>query len=139
MGKSKSIGPNVARILAEKIVEAIKNSKEDKKDTLQKINEEISNSAEVKKGLILMEQLKKVNTQLNTKYGKYLNQGYKNTQFFSVTDKNNWVSDYMLADTIKLPSVESIRDEIVLESAFSEAGSPEEVIAKYIKKYTSKK
>lgn len=139
MGKAKSIGPNVARILAEKIVEAIKINGGDNKTRLAKINEEINNSSEIKKGLQLVEELKKINAQIIKKYDKQLNNNYKKSQYFSTTDKKQWLQDYMTVDNVKLPSVDSIRDEIVLESAFSEAGSPEEVIAKYIKKYTSKK
>ena len=45
----------------------------------------------------------------------------------------------MLLDTVKIPSVDAVKDEIILESAFSDAGSPEEVIQKYIQKYAGKK
>ena len=139
MAKSRSIGPNVARILAEKIVAAIKENAGDKNDKLKQLNEEINNSPEVKKGMQLVEQLKAINTQISKKYGNYLNQHYKKSHYFNITDKKQWLTDYMLADSVKLPTVDSIKDEIVLESAFSEAGSPEEVIAKYINKYTKKK
>ena len=139
MGKSKSIGPNVARILAEKIVEAIKNSGGSNKERLAKLNDEINALPEVKKGLLLVEELKNINASICKKYDKHLSKSYKATKYFNLTDKKNYMQDYMTIDNIKLPSVESIRDEIVLESAFSEAGSPEEVIAKYIKKYTCKK
>lgn len=139
MAKSKSISTNVARILAEKIVKELKEKDGGKKEQLKKMNDEINASPEVKKGLQVSKELDKINQQILTKYGKYLNSAYKKTQYFAtITAPKTWLSDYMIESAYKIPSVESVQDEIILESAFSEAGSPEEVIAKYISKYQTK-
>lgn len=139
MAKSKSIGPNVARILAEKIVKELKEKNGGKKEILEAINKEINESPEVKRGNQISKELEKLNQQILKKFNKYLNSGYKNSQYFGISKEDRkWVQDYMLQDNHKMPTVESIKDEIVLESAFSEAGSPEEVIAKYIAKYQPK-
>ena len=141
MGKTSNkqkLTPTVAGILATRIVEKIKevNSKS-KSGTKQQIQEDLSKDVDVLKGLKLIEELKKLNTKITQKFHKkWFNSGYQIGPFGTNPEIEKHVQDYKLKD--KQPSEEKVKNDLLLESFFSEGVNPEQVIEQYVQKYTKK-
>lgn len=130
---NQKLTPTVANILAGKIVQQIKDENmKIKKDVKTTISKQMLNDPEIKKGNELVKQLVVINNKLNRKYEKYIS-GKK--CWFS-EGQFKAVSDYWWKTDNQAPSIEMVKNELLLESFFQDGVNPEQIITQYVKKYT---
>ncbi len=136
---TQKITPTIAKILAERIVEAVKNSVESDSARVKRINAEVDKYPEVAEGMKLMKKLEELNAKISKKTAKDINNSYADYKYFAITSRDKgWISTYWLKKLYNVPDVEVIKNEILMESFFSDGVSPDTIVAQYVKKYTKK-
>lgn len=138
MAKTQKITPTIATILAQKIVAGTKENTNDLDQIRDVLNKEVNAYPEVKEGLKMMKQLEMLNKKIKDKIKKHTKKDEVENYFTITKEDKQYVSRYWLKECNPIPSVSTIKDEILLEAFFSDDVSPDTIVQQYVKKYTSK-
>lgn len=138
MSKVQKLTPTVAKILAERIAKEVnEKKKESVKELVAELQDRINTDPDVLKGLKLLKDIVAINEKLSKKYNaKYFNNSYKKNDIIATnTDHTKFVQDYKLVAMNKVEP-ELVKNELLLESFFSDGVNPEQIIQQYVAKYT---